>query len=107
MKFYLPNSQIQKKKDILKIFTKLIKLNYEIYYCEQVNRLKKINFNNIKREILNKNFNLKFKKSKQDQKRYKFLKSKKYIINYFFIPKKEIYISQIEIKKYSKKLANH
>jgi FkbM family methyltransferase len=89
-----------KKKDILKIFTKLKKLNYEIYYCEQVNRLKKINFNDIKREILSRNFNLKFKKSKQDQKKYKFLKSKKYIINYFFIPKKEIYISQIEIKKY-------
>lgn len=91
-----------KKEKILQIFKILTKLDYEIYYCQKLSKLMKINLKDIKRKILSKNFKLKFKKSKQDEKKYKFLKNKKYVINYFFIPKKEIYNSQIEIKKYYK-----
>ena len=86
----------------LEIFRYLNKYGYEIFYCEKINKLKKISFKNIKKKFREKTYNFKFKKNNQNIKKYKILKNKKYIIMFFFIPKYPKHNSQIELKKFAR-----
>jgi FkbM family methyltransferase len=93
----------EKNNNNLEIFRYLNNYGYEIFYCDKINKLKKISLNNIKKKFREKTYNFKFKKNSKDIKKYKKLRNKKYIIMFFFIPKFPKHNSQIELKKFTSK----
>ena len=90
----------EKNNNNLEIFRYLNKHGYEIFYCDKIDKLKKISLKNIKKKFREKTYNFEFKKNSKDIKKYKILRNKKYIIMFFFIPKFLKHNSQIELKKF-------